>query len=337
MPNNPLISIIIPSYNEAKSLPTLVQELISTISVLPYEFEIIIIDDGSSDDTATVLAQLAVTEPRLRPLELARNFGKEIAVTAALHEARGEAAITMDADLQHPPAIIPELLEHWEAGAEVVVGVRRAKSRHAGILKRSSSAMFYRFFNAIADQTITPGATDFRLLDRLVIDEFNRFTERNRLTRGLVDWLGFRRDYVPFEPARRHAGTASYTWRKLVKLALHSVISLSLFPLRLAGYVGLVIVLISFPLGVFMFTEKYVLGDPMGYAFTGTAQLAVLILFLVGIILVSLGMMSLYIAAIHSEVTNRPLYVLRRSRTGRRHPLRTGQADSSPDAPDAGE
>ncbi|HEY6736823.1 MAG TPA: glycosyltransferase family 2 protein, partial [Candidatus Saccharimonadia bacterium] len=309
MPDKPLISIIVPSYNEAASLPDLHRALTAVIDDLPYDWELIFVDDGSRDDTAAILTRLAAADARVRPLELARNFGKEIAVTAALHECRGEAAIIMDADLQHPPAIIPQFLDAWEAGAEVVVGVRRAKAHHAGLLKRSSSAAWNRFMNIIADQSITPGATDFRLLDRLVIDEFNRFTERNRLTRGLIDWLGFRRTEVYFEPAARVHGDASYSWRKLVRLGMHSVVSLSLFPLRLAGYVGTAIIAVSLPLGIFMFVEKYLLHDPMGYNFTGTAQLAVLIVFLVGIILASLGLMSLYIAAIYAEVTNRPLYV----------------------------
>lgn len=322
MPTKPLISIIIPCYNEADGLPALMAALTSVIDALPYDWEIILVDDGSRDDTPEVLARLAAADPRVRPLELARNFGKEIAVTAALHDCHGEAAIVMDADLQHPPAVLPDFLREWEAGAEVVVGVRKRSRRHAGLLKRSSSVAFYRFMNAIADQTITPGATDFRLLDRLVIDEFNRFTERNRLTRGLIDWLGFRRAEVAFMPAARQHGTAAYSWSKLIGLAMHSVISLSLLPLRLAGYLGVIIIGVSLPLGIFMFVEKYVLHDPLGYNFTGTSQLAVLTIFLVGIILASLGLMSLYIAAIYSEVTNRPLYVLRRPRGEhrKRHP-----------------
>lgn len=320
MPAKPLISIIVPCYNEAAGLPDLHHALTAVLDQLPYSWEVIIVDDGSSDATADVLARIAQADSRVRPLELARNFGKEIAVTAALHECHGEAAIVMDADLQHPPRVVAEFLEAWEAGAEVVVGVRHSSGRHAGWLKRTSSVAWHSLMRVIADQHITPGATDFRLLDRLVIDEFNRFTERNRITRGLIDWLGFRRAEVAFEPAARRHGTAAYSWSKLVRLALHSVISLSLFPLRLAGYVGVIIIGLSLPLGIFMFVEKYLMRDPMGYNFTGTSQLAVLIIFLVGIILASLGLMSLYIAAIYGEVTNRPLYVLRRTRATRRHP-----------------
>jgi polyisoprenyl-phosphate glycosyltransferase len=315
MTNRGRISIIIPCFNEAAGLVALHDELTKVVDGLPYEFEILIVDDGSTDATRATLERLHTADSRVQPMELARNFGKEIAVTAGLHAATGEAAIVMDADLQHPPSLIPELLDRWEHGAEVVVGVRVKNRASAGMLKRSSSALFYRFMNLIAtDTALTPGATDYRLLDRLVIDEFNRFTERGRLTRGLIDWLGFSRDQVSFVPAARVTGAPTYTWRKLFRLGMHSVVSLSLFPLRLAGYLGVIIIALSLPLGLFMFIEKYLMGDPLGYSFTGTAQLAVLVVFLVGVVLVCLGMMSLYIAAIYNEVTNRPLYVLRKRR-----------------------
>lgn len=318
MSDRPLISIIIPCHNEAAGLSELYTTLKAALAGQPYELEIIFVDDGSTDATAKVISQLAATDARIRLVELARNFGKEVAVTAGLHQSKGNAAIMLDADLQHPPGIIPQFLEAWEEGAEVVVGVRARSHRHASWLKRSSSSLFYRFINVIAERPVTPGATDFRLLDRIVIDEFNRFTERHRLTRGLIDWLGFRRAEIMFVPAKRHAGRASYGWTKLIRLAMHSVISLSLFPLKLAGYLGVVITGISLPLGIFMYVEKYLLDDPWNLNFTGTAQLAVLLVFMVGMVLASLGLMSLYIGAIHAEVTNRPLYVLRGPRYSRR-------------------
>ena len=311
MPTPILISIIIPCHNESANLEALHSALMLATQAAPETYEFIYVDDGSGDDTVMLIHVLAATHPDIRLIELTRNFGKEIAVTAGLQAARGQAAITIDADLQHPPALIPDLIAAWKNGAEVVVGVRKTRGQHAPVLKRAGSAMFYSVMNAITDLQIRAGASDYRLLDRVVINEFNRFTERGRLTRGLIDWLGFRRAFVTFIPAKRHAGTAAYSYGKLVNLFTTSVISMSFFPLRIAGYIGLVITAISGPLGLFIFIERFVLHDPLGLGFTGPAILAVILMFLSGIILISLGLMALYIATIHTEVMNRPLYVAR--------------------------
>ncbi|HVQ44187.1 MAG TPA: glycosyltransferase family 2 protein [Candidatus Saccharimonadia bacterium] len=311
MTKSTLISIIIPCHNEVANLGALHTALDTATKPLADQFEFIFVDDGSTDTTLPVLRQLCLGDPRVRTIELVRNFGKEIAVSAGLHAARGQAGITIDADLQHPPALIPELIAAWRAGAEVAIGVRRRGHDHAPVLKRAGSSLFYRLINAISGVEIRAGASDYRLLDRIVIDEFNRFTERGRLTRGLVDWLGFRRAYVEFVPAKRHAGIAAYSYQKLFGLAVTSVVSMSFFPLRLAGYLGLLITLISGPLGIFIFVEKYLLRDPWGLSFSGPAILAVILLFLVGIILICLGLIAMYIANIHTEVMNRPLYVAR--------------------------
>ncbi len=312
MPHPSLISVIIPCHNEDGNLEPLHSALIAATKGARDTYEFIYVDDGSTDDTTTRIRKLQLRHPNIRLLELVRNFGKEIAITAGLRAARGAAAITIDADLQHPPALIPELVAAWHAGAEVVVGVeRRASARQAPVLKRAGSALFYRLLGAISDVKIRAHATDYRLIDRLVINEFNRFTEHGRITRGLIDWLGFRRAYVYFTPARRHAGTAAYSYYKLLNLAMTSFISMSLFPLKVAGYLGFIITAISGPLGLFILIEKYLLGDPWNLNFTGPAILAVILLFLVGLILIALGLISLYIAAIHTEVNNRPLYVVR--------------------------
>ncbi len=196
----------------------------------------------------------------------------------------------------------------------MVVGVRLPSKQHASLLRRLASTWFYRILNAISEIKVIPGATDYRLLDRLAIDEFNHLTEHNRLTRGLIDWLGFRQAFVYYHPSPRFSGSANYSYRKLIRLAIQSCISMSLMPLKLAGYVGLVIVAVSFPLGCFIFIEKYLLNDPWNLQFSGTAILALVLLFLVGIVLVCLGLMALYIANIYSEVLRRPLYVIRKAR-----------------------
>lgn len=307
-----LITIVVPVYNEEKNIPLLYSELKKQIIKLKnYKFEIIFIDDGSNDNSLGKLEKLSQKDKCVRCIQLARNFGKEIATTAGLNAARGDVAIMIDADLQHPVAMIPEFIAKWRAGAEVVVGVRR-RYEHESLQKRVNSWLFYKILNSMAEVKITPRATDYRLLDRVVIDEFNRFSERNRITRGLIDWLGFRREYVYFDSPRRLHGKAGYGFIKLFRLATHSFVSLSLFPLRLAGWLGILITTVSGSLGLFILVEDQILNDPLGLSVSWPATLAVINMFLIGIVLMSLGLIALYIANIHSEVINRPLYVIRR-------------------------
>jgi len=217
----------------------------------------------------------------------------------------------IDADLQHPPELIYEFLAKWKHGAEIVIGVRN-KNQNENFIKKTGSYCFYKIINKISDTKITPFATDYRLLDRIVIKEFNKFTEKNRITRGLIDWLGFKRDYIYFNANQRAHGKASYCYLKLFKLAINSIVSLSLFPLKIAGYSGIFITLFAGLLGIFIIIEKYIFNDPWNLNFSGPAILAVIILFLVGIILGCLGLIALYIASIHNETINRPLYVIRK-------------------------
>ena len=306
-----LISIIIPVYNEAENIPLLHEELVKHIKALSYSFEILLIDDGSKDDSAAAIQAVAAKDERVRFIQLARNFGKEATVSAGLHRAKGQAAIIMDADLQMPPALIGKFLEKWEAGAEIVVGVFAERSN--SFIRQVGAHIFYGVMNRIGHTKITPHATDYRLLDREVIDVFNSFTERNRNTRGLIDWLGFKRDYIPFTQAERRHGSPTYSFKKLVELAINSVTAFSLLPLKLAGYLGIIILTLSVPLGALLYIERYVLENPLHWSVTGTTMLAVLNLFLVGVVLACLGLIALYIAHIHTEVTNRPLYVVRKS------------------------
>ncbi len=315
-----LVSVIVPVYNEAENIPH-IYEALQQLQLDRYRFEFIFVDDGSSDSSPAVLYALEERDSAVRVIELVRNFGKEVALTAGLHAAQGEAAIMVDADLQHPPSLIPEFLAQWEQGVDVVVGVRRNQSGD-NLLKRAGSALFYWMLNRLSNVPVTPRATDFRLLDRAVVDEFNRFSERGRITRGLIDWLGFRRSHVYFDAPPRSSGRATYSYAKLIRLALDSVVSMSLVPLMLAGYLGATITLLAGFLGLFILIEDYVLDDPLGLNFSGPAALGVLILFLVGIVLVCLGLMALYIGKIHAEVANRPLYVARRTRTRRHFPDR---------------
>jgi polyisoprenyl-phosphate glycosyltransferase len=308
-----LITVIVPIYNEAPNLHTLYRTIVSVTDQLPYSFEFVFVDDGSRDGSAARLYALAKADSRVHVIEFARNFGKEAAISAGLHAAHGDAAIMLDGDLQHPPELIGDFIEKWHSGADVVVGVR-AYGKSDSWFKKFTSGTFYKIMSVISHTAITPHATDYRLVDRRVIDAFAALTERSRLTRGLIDWLGFQRDYVHFQAAPRQNGKRGYSYRKLVGLAMHSFTSFSLFPLKFAGYMGVVLIFTAGPLGLFVYIEKYIMGDPMGLQFTGTAMLALMLLFSVGVILACLGLVAMYIARIHIEVMNRPLYVVRPSR-----------------------
>jgi polyisoprenyl-phosphate glycosyltransferase len=307
-----LISIIVPLYNEEKNISLLygaITDLWAKKMSSLYDLEIVFVNDGSRDGSSAEVEKLAVSDGRVRLIEFSRNFGKEVATSAGLQHAQGDAAIMIDADLQHPVAVMPELIAKWEAGADMVIGVR-TRTKGNDLLRKLGSGLFYRILNQIGEVQIVPNATDYRIIDRCVLDEFNRFTERGRITRGLLDWLGFTKDYVYFEADERHHGQPAYNKLKLLKLAMSTFVAHSLLPLKLAGYLGLFIVLTSGPLGAFIFVVKYFMGNFLN--FSGPAILAVINLFLVGITLSSLGIIALYIGQIHSEVTNRPLYVIKK-------------------------
>jgi polyisoprenyl-phosphate glycosyltransferase len=307
-----LLSIIVPVYNEEKNVPLFYQEIQPVLNALNYAWEIIFINDGSRDDSISELDKISQSDPRVRVLDFSRNFGKEVAVTAGINACRGAACMILDADLQHPIDRIPDFIKKWEAGAEVVVGIRE-ESKKERFIKRAGSYLFYKIINQISDMEIVTRATDFRLLDRVVIDEFNKLTEKNRMTRALIDWLGFRREYINFEANVRLHGVPAYNFWKLVRLAFNSMISFSLFPLKLAGYLGIIITFLSGLLGIFIMIDRYVTKE---LNISGSAILAVVILFLIGIVLICLGLIALYIANIHAEVTNRPMYIIRKRNNG---------------------
>jgi len=310
-----LISIIIPVYNEEKNIPLIYGELIKVWEDLKkkYDYEIIFVDDGSMDNSENILEEIAKNNPLVKFIQFSRNFGKEIALSAGLDVAIGDAVFMIDADLQHPAELMPNFIEKWQNGAEVVVGVRN-KNKGEGLIKKLGSFFFYKIMNAVGETKIMPRATDYRLLDKKVVLAFRRLMEHGRMTRGLIAWLGFKRDYIYFDANERIHGKARYNKAKLMKLALSSIVAHSLFPLKLAGYLGVIIISFSSGLGLFIIIEMYLLRDPWGLSITGTAALAVLILFLVGIILCCLGFIALYIANINNEVTNRPLYVIRKKK-----------------------
>jgi dolichol-phosphate mannosyltransferase len=307
-----IISIIVPIFNEEKNIPVICDELLKTLESLKekYDYEIIFVDDGSQDKSPEILENLTNQNNNVKYIQFSRNFGKEVALSAGLDAAKGDAALMIDADLQHPVELMPGFIEKWQNGAEVVVGVRK-KNNGEGLIKKIGALLFYKIMNAIGDTKITPRATDYRLLDKKVILEFRRFTEHGRMARGLIDWLGFKREYIYFNANGRVNGEACYDKKKLMKLALDTIVSHSLLPLKLAGYLGIAITSLFGMAGFLLFIGRYIIHNSFAMSFTGTAQLAILIIFLVGLILVCLGLVALYIANIKAEVSNRPMYVIR--------------------------
>ena len=311
---SPLISVVAPVFNEAQGLAAFNKSLQVVLDKYFKDgYEIIYCDDGSTDDTTGLIRDFNAENPRVRLVRLSRNFGKEIATTAGIHEAKGQTVITIDSDGQHPVDLIPRFVERWREGSKVVIGIRTANHKE-GLIKHVGSKIFYRLFNRFTGATLIPGSTDFRLIDRAVQRDFVKMTERNRITRGLIDWLGYKRDYIEFKANPRTSGSAGYSFKKLFKLAIDSIISLSISPLYITAYIGAVVLPLSVLLGLFM-VVNFILGDPTRLHATGTAYAMVLILFLIGILLVSQGIIGLYLSHIHTETKNRPLYVIDKDRS----------------------
>ncbi len=307
-----LVTIIVPCYNEAQNIPMLVEQIEHIWESLRdrYDYELLFVNDGSRDGTTALLSDLQRKDFRIHYIELFRNFGKEIALTAGIHHARGDAVLLIDADLQHPVALIPRFIEKWQEGAEMVVGIR-SDNKGQNPIQKLFSKLFYSFTSLAGARYILANTTDFRLLDKKVVQEFNRLTERNRITRGLLDWFGFKTEYIYFVADKRRFGKPGYGYLKLLKLAASTFVSHSLLPLKITGYLGILITLVSGFMGLAILVGKYIFHDRYFSSFTGPAQLAILLVFLVGIILTALGLLALYIANIHAEVVNRPMYVVR--------------------------
>ena len=239
-------------------------------------------------------------------ISFSRNFGKEVALSAGLQNARGDAVIMIDADGQHPAEMIPKMIKKWEDGADVVTAVRASNTTKHKI----GSKLYYGAMKLLGGGKIVPGAMDFRLLDRRVVDEFNKFTEHNRMVRGLVDWLGFNQAYIKVNTKDRVYGKPTYSFKKLMQLAGDSMASTSRTPLVIFGYIGLFIMITSFIFGTFILVQQYILGDPMGLDWSGAVAMSVFVSFLVGLVLVSQAMTALYISQIHMEAKGRPLFVV---------------------------
>ncbi|MEZ7852386.1 MAG: glycosyltransferase family 2 protein [SAR324 cluster bacterium] len=307
-----IISFVIPVYQEKDNLVLMYEALqnMMTGQSDQYDWDVIFVNDGSPDGSGEILEQLSQKEARCRVIELSRNFGKEIALSAGVDYAKGDAVIFLDADLQHPPDRIPDMLRCWEDGYEVVEMVRTYTEGEPW-LRRLGSTLFYKILKFLSSTDILAKTTDFRLLDRKVVQELRRVEERQRMFRGIIDWLGFRKVRLDFEAPARKYGTPVYSYSKLLNLALNSFISYSSLPLKFIGALGVGITVIS-GLVLFWMTAVTLFADEY-WNITPVAFIVVSNLVFTGVTLSALGLMSLYISKIYSEVQNRPLYTIRRT------------------------
>ena len=303
----PELSLVIPIHNEAGNLQALYDRLSAVLKPLNLSYEIIMVDDGSTDSSFEILSTLNQKDSRVKALSFSRNFGHMIALSAGLDSALGGAVITIDADLQHPPELIPELLNRWRGGAKVINTLRQ-ETRGAGVFKNISAGLFYWLINKIARINLPVSGADYRLLDRKVVDVLKSFKERSRFLRGLISWVGFKQEFIPYQAAERSAGKTKYSLARMLAFAIDGIISFSSFPLRLATYLGLVAASFSFlyilyAVYIRFFTQQ---------AIAGWASVLVAVLFIGGIQLIFLGIIGEYISRVFEETKERPLYIVRK-------------------------
>lgn len=298
-------SIIAPIYNEADNILALYRRVSAVMNQLGETWELLLVDDGSTDDSAAQIRQLAAEDAHVVPLIFARNFGHQLAVTAGLDYSRGEAVIIIDADLQDPPEVIPELIAKWREGYQVVYAVRSTRQGESWF-KLFTAGLFYRLIQRITDINIPLDAGDFRLMDRTVINVLNAMRERHRFLRGMSVWVGFNQIGVEYERAARAAGETKYPLRKMLKFASDAITSFSYFPLQVAMYFGFV----SAGLSILAIPVVIALRLAGSQAFFGQASTLIAVLFLGGVQLMSLGILGEYIGRLYDEAKGRPLYIL---------------------------
>lgn len=305
----PTLSVVVPCYNEQESIGTCHQRLTQVLTVLGQPYEIIYVDDGSRDGTVGLLHEIQSGDPRAVVVQLSRNFGHQPAVTAGLSASLGQAVVIIDADLQDPPEIIPEMLSLWRSGYKVVYGIRQSRDGESGF-KLWTAKAFYRIINSLSDVNIPLDTGDFRLIDRVVVDVFLGMPERHRLLRGMWSWIGFPQVGLPYQRAARFAGKTKYPLRKMLGLALDGIVSFSVLPLRIVTALGFLsagaaFIGIVYTLWVRLLTHSWVRG--WAISFVG-------MLFMAGVQMLCLGILGEYIGRIYTESKQRPLFILREVR-----------------------
>ena len=300
----PSISAVVPAYNEAENLPELLPLLVQALGPLAPRWEIVVVDDGSSDDTPRVMRGWSAT-PGVRYLRLSRNFGKEAALTAGIDAARGDVVVLLDADLQHPPEMIATMLDAWRRGADMVCTAKASRADE-GWRKRIGTWAFYRLVNADTRSPIPTDAGDFRLMDRKVVDALKALPERNRFMKGLYAWVGYRTEVLPYTPAERHAGKTRFSGRRLRALAYTGITAFTNAPLRLWSGIGAAAALFALGFGVYIVVQDWIFGHDV----PGWATLVVGLAFSGGLQLLSVGILGEYIGRIFDEVKQRPVYIV---------------------------
>jgi glycosyltransferase involved in cell wall biosynthesis len=308
MAQRPLVSIVTPFYNEGEGVKHFYQVMTQTMEKLPdFDFEIVCVDDGSRDNTLEQLIAISKTDPRVSVLEFSRNFGKEPAMTAGIDAAAGDCVIPIDADLQDPPALISQMLQKWQEGAEVVLAKRIDRSTDT-YAKRTTALMFYRLHNALSHLQIPENVGDYRLMDRVVVDALKQLPERQRFMKGLFAWVGFKTVTVDYSREARLAGESKFSGWKLWNFAIEGITSFSLAPLKVWVYIGSFGALFAFIYASFIVIRTLIFGiDLPGYA-----SLLVVTLFFASLQLISLGVIGEYIGRIYFESKQRPLYLIRK-------------------------
>lgn len=301
------ISILIPCYNEEKTLPLLYPELSKLMESMPgYEWEIMFVNDGSADGTLQILQQLRQQDKRVNYVDLSRNFGKEVAMLAGFDYVTGDCMVIVDADLQDPPTLIPEMIKYWEEGYEDVYARRRSRGKESWLRKRLS-IQFYKLLQRTSRFDVLQNVGDFRLLDRRCINALRRMRESERYTKGMFCWIGFNKKEVVFDRGDRAAGSSSWGYKQLFSLAIDGITSFTSMPLRISTIVGFIVSMLAFIYMIYVFVKALIWGDPV----QGYPSMVILILFLGGIQLLSLGIIGEYIGRIYNETKNRPDYLVR--------------------------
>ena len=306
--NKKLISIVSPAYNEAENIPLIVEEVKRVMVGLKekYDFEYILVNDGSTDNTWEAILKEAKKDPRIKGICFSRNFGHQMALTAGLDHAKGDAVIYCDSDLQHPPNIFPKLIKEWERGFDVV-HTKRVKTEGEPFFKRLMSNLFYKVVNRFSNVRIEEGMADFKLLDKKVLGKLSYMREHDRFLRGMIPWLGFKSSIVEYNANKRIHGTSWYSFRRNLHFAKSGILAFSVKPLKYIGYLGILLVAFSILLIVYFGIRSIIFGS---WLLSPIFTFTVLNTFLMGLSLVSLGIIALYVSNIYYEVLDRPLYVI---------------------------